>query len=212
MYLNTFENQEEIDTLYLPEDDNQGTWSLDSTNPLIGNKSFKMLTNPNLPPYYFYLFSTLPYNPNPIKIGLTASLKTNIETFGIGFQIVKNGQLAIMFTRLNFTTNEIQTLRVTSPHVWESIGTIPYAFRRDNLIEPFKMSLEISPSTWGYNKFSLHAICKPSGINKWDYPLTIVAEPTSSPQPDKVMIKINPQSKLGIVGEARIDNLEVKEI
>lgn len=213
VYSNAFASQADIDTLSIPNISLQGEYEWDTSHNLIGEQSLRMTTNPSLQPYYFYLFASRPYTDTPIKIEVTAALSANTESFGIGWQVYRDGQLAIMFARLNYTSGNIEILETTAPHIWQTVAPIPFNVRRDNVLQPFRMWLSIDPETMTYTEFGFHAYCLINGTtNRWVYPLSTAAVPTTTENTDALMIKINPQGKFNASATVWLGEIEMSEI
>lgn len=185
---------------------------LDTVNPLVGERGLKMPTDPVNAPYYFYYWhSNLPLLTGVVRLEVTAAMDNNLNSFGIGWRIVRNGQLAIMFVRVNYGTDRIELVQGTAaPHIWQTVASpIPVALRNSALLRPFRLSLDVDVDTFTYKRVRLHDFLDRTLPNDYTYVLDIPNTPTTDANPNGMTMKINPQGMNGKVGVAWMDEVKI---
>jgi hypothetical protein len=188
-----------------------GTCLFDTPNALVGTTSLRMVTDPSEAPYYFwYWHHNLPVQSGVVRLEVTAAINNNVRSFGIGWQIVKNNMLAIMFARINYANNRIELVQNTNPHIWQTVAEpVPLALRSNNPLKIFRYSLDLDVDTLTYKRVCIHDFLSRTLPNEYIYLLNIVNIPTPYQESDSMTIKINPQGTEGVTAAVWLDNIRV---
>jgi hypothetical protein len=161
-------------------------------------------------PFYFWFWKDFPDLPNKfLRLEVTASVDTILESFGIGWQIVHNGQLGIVFGRANFSLNKVEVLNTTSPHIWTAHNNFPLSHLPKDFCKSFNIWLDCNPITFEYLSFGVQDNLTGASTV---IPLNYSCVPTPNAVPNRYRIKINPKSVSGVQATARIGSIRVYEL
>lgn len=187
-----------------------GEYSLDIKPTPSGRKCLNAKTDIVNGPFYFWFwkqFETLP-NTN-LRLQMTASVDTEIDSFGIGWQIIHNNQYAVMFARANFYRNTVEVINNTTPHIWTKYENIALSQFPKDYCKSFNIWLDCNPISFTYSQFGIQD--NMTGVETV-IPLSISNVPSTNTGINSYKIKINPKGVLGIQASARIDCIRVYEL
>jgi hypothetical protein len=201
----------EADVLSDPNVSLVGSYLYDALNPLSGDRSLRMSTDPSEEPFYFWFWRyNLPLMAGIVRLEATAAMNNNMRSFGVGWRIIKNNMLAIMFVRINYATNCIELVQNTEPHIWQTISSpVPMSLRSNNPLRPFRFSLDVDVDTLRYKRVEVHDFLCRTLPNSFAYDLDIPNTPTAFPSIDSMTVKINPQGENGLIGTTWMDEVTV---